>query len=372
MRIGQSVLSANFNNTMANCVLSIMQKKILMLLFLVIFLVGCNGIKIIKNDPTNPNKYTVTGTGGVSVEFLQKAPPPVVYAENNFPVAVKLVNTGGSDIAFNEKTNKGAGVLALSVEPDYNCVISYDNLQQPYRAEIDQKTNCPTPDTLLWVTHPTFSLLGRSRTMPKGEEKVIYFDVFAKKLDTQSESRSSTVIATACYPYQTMLTSTVCVDTDPLGIRHKNKVCSVQNIDGNAGQGAPVAIPLIEPRIVPKGSDILEPHFVIHVENRGMGQVVNAERVEQLCKGEGFNYRDEVLNRFTVIATLGTEQLMCENEGKLRLYEKKDSIRCWLDMDKIFDKLTINKDPYTTQLSVILTYGYTQSASATYKIERPQ
>jgi len=149
---------------------------------------------------------------------------------------------------------------------------------------------------------------GKSIFSPNGDQELITINARTKRIGTQSETQPSTILATACYPYKTIFGSSVCIDTDIYGTRRGQKVCSIKDLKFSEGQGAPVAITKIETRMLPQDNNLVKPHFLIHIENKGNGEVVEL-KVEQACTSERLDYRS--FNTIIIKASLSGKPLDC-------------------------------------------------------------
>ena len=380
-----------------------------LILVFIVFLAGCSNIPGIQFGSNKNEKPDINvGFDGLKMEFFPNAPPPNVFQQTNFPVGIKIKNSGAYDIGYDKNGNENnlMAILVLGVERDYNCVSDFDdtnNAKAVGNKNIDntnkdnQKINCPMSQKPS-EEKVDIRMLGKSETNPKGTEENLLYTVETKALDPQSEQHSSSLYATLCYPYQTRFITTTCVDTDVLGARYKRKVCSSKDYDFANGQGAPVAVTRVESRMLQKddsNNKIIIPNFIIYVENKGGGQVIRnsankMENIEKFCSGARLDPTDKDFNTISVKVYLSSEskenQLDCEpkapdndnqkddsinsikKQGYVRLVDKKDLIRCSLPPEtKRIDK---SIEPYTTPLIVVMEYGYTTSISKDYLVQR--
>ena len=288
------------------------------------------------------------GFSGLRMEFLTNAPPENVFEDGRFPISLKIKNAGASDIVD--------GVLVFGSEIAYvNASIESEERQE-------------------------FSINGKSIFSPVGDEDFITVSALAKQVGPQSETHPSTIFATACYPYKTILGTSVCIDTDIIGEKRGQKACSIRDLVFGEGQGAPVAITKVETRMLPQEGEKVKAHFIIRIENVGNGQVVNLSNFDKACTSEGLNYKD-FFNRIVVSASLSGKPLECNGEKiddthvivKLRggkgstLEKKEDLIRC---STKDADDIDTSFDAYVAPLSIELDYGYTFSISKDIIIEK--
>ncbi len=299
------------------------------------------------------------GFSGLIMEFLKNTPPQKVFEGDIVPVLIKVRNNGAYSIPENNKA-----ILSLGFEKDYTKSVK---LMQGGRVQaLDNLYNTAA-----------FNLEGKSPINPNGEEEVISYNLEAGKIDPQSEAHTSTVVATLCYPYETVLSSTVCIDTDINDLRPAKKVCSNKDLIFSNGQGAPVAVTKLEINMLPaisekNAADKIKPQFLIYVENKGQGTVIKNEAVKDFCTKSDTSH--ENLNIVYVDVELSGKKLKCQLEtkkdsselGHIKLKDKKDIIRC--AFEEGIDK---NQDAYLSPLKITLRYGYAQSISANYFIQKP-
>jgi len=235
-----------------------MNKKIVFILIIVslLLIAGCTGGSKDKRPITDFDIRK--GTDGLDMKFTENTPPKSVFEDSIFPIAINLKNKGAFDIDDEEGGFDGKnGTLVFGFERDY-----IDMAEK----EKDDEGN---------IKKITFDIKGKSIFNPAGDEEFITINAQAKEIGEQSETRPSTILATVCYPYKTILGTSICVDTDIYGIGKGEKACSIKDLRFSEGQGAPVTITKIETRMLPQDENKVKPHFLIHVENRGKGEVIN-------------------------------------------------------------------------------------------------
>ena len=351
-----------------------MKKQILLFLIVFsVFLLGCSGGgfsnpfgSASSAKPAEINFYT--GTQGVIAEFSKNAPPQSSMQDSSFPILIRVRNLGAYDVK--------KGIISLGMEKDYAKILTAD--PNP-RLGIFNKNENAIP----------FELDGKSQTNKKGDEVYVSLNAQTGKLDPQSETHQSTVTATLCYPYQTTASATICIDSDPAGIRPGNKVCKVQDISFSSGQGAPIAVTKIESQMVPREDNKINPQFLIYVENRGGGDAVNPDSYENACSSSApaalssGNANKNIWNSAFIevynSAGQGENQLICcpninseckentvDKRGFLKFKDKKDFVRCTFSEGK--DR---NIDAYTSPLKIVVKYGYVQSIAANFEIKKP-
>jgi hypothetical protein len=326
-----------------------MNNNMLLIVLLLLFVSACSA------QTTKPIPDVRSGTQGLEVEFLKNAPPALVFEESNFPAILRVKNLGAFSI------EKEPAILSLGVERDYTKKIA---------VEVGGRVTSETPHEAM------FTLPGKTLINPKGDEEVISFTLTPSKIDPQSETHPTTLIATVCYPYQTELITSVCIDPDPNNVRPVKKSCTVQDSTFPQGQGAPVSITLVQPQIIPSDAAV-KPQFLITIENKGKGEVIKPGLYTNICRGSPSGVDAKELNRIGVKAWLSTQELACSlredstapsTEGFARLQSQKQVIRC--SYPENAELLPKSSDTYTTQLRIVLDYGYVESKPAEYAIKK--
>jgi hypothetical protein len=297
------------------------------------------------------------GREGLVMDFTENAPPESVFEGSKespsvFPIAVELQNKGASDIEN--------GLLVFGFEKTY---VDFDE---------DSKQRLIEEDLMDNEGKLKLEIEGKSVFNPNGDEEFITINARAKKIGAQSETHPSTILATACYPYKTVFGSSVCIDTDIYGIRKGEKACDIEDLQFGNGQGAPVAITKVETRMLPDvDENKVKPHFIIHVENKGKGEVINPnlDIVRKACTSESLIYED--FNTLKIIASLSGANLKCkvgEDDSEpaiIRLKDREDLVRCTLEED-----IERDRDAYVAPLKIELEYGYTFTISKNIIIEK--
>ena len=327
----------------------------------ILFLLAIGGCDSSKKKSSLTDADIRVGTDGLEMKFLQNAPPLNIFEGGSFPISLKIKNAGASNIGDNPATTdvvEQSGIVVLGFEKAYVDII--------------------TPKMEV-------KIVGKSIFNQKGDEDVKSVNAWAKKIGGQSETHPSTILATACYPYKTILDASVCIDTDVTGQRRGQKSCTIKELDFGDGQGAPLVITKIETMMLPQQDETkIKPHFIIHVKNSGNGQVIRREATEEgkpvnilekVCSSEPLSYmKEKDFNTFNVKAMLSGVELDCnpdENIGpgvtEARLREKEDMIRCTYDKD---GGIGIESDAYTAPLKIELDYGYTFTISKDIIIEK--
>ena len=341
-------------------VMYLLHKKIIFPIFLIfaVIVIGCT------SSPSSKTKEVdvFVGTDGLTAEFAKTAPPPKVFEDSNFPILLRIRNKGAYSI---KDSNKAA--LSLGIEKDYI---------KDLKVEEQGRVVSTRFDNLAY-----FFVDGKTTINPQGDEVITSLSAKTSKLDPQSELKESTITATLCYPYNTILSTTVCIDTDVAGINPGKKVCSAKDLVFNSGQGAPIAVTKIEPQMIPVENEI-KPQFLIFVENKGKGNPVNLVGYDSACYKSDYN--KDSWNVATIkVYKAGKEseaesQLVCtpslknsagaidETIGLLRFTDNKIFVRCTFK-----NGIPKSSEAFLSPLKVVIDYGYVQSIAANFLIEKP-
>ena len=320
-----------------------------MIVGIILFLAGCGGRRSDEHTITDPTKI-YTGTQGLMINFLENTPPASVYENEMFPVGISLKNSGASDIKD--------GYIAITLDKDYMWLdmSSLSSTQRRIRFKDEE--------------HIRFSMEGKSVENPMGSEDRLTFLLNAQQLEKMSEYHDSPVIITACYDYQTKLSQTVCIDSDLYNLKVKEKSCEVQDYSLD-GQGAPIAITLIESEMSPSSKGIV-PQFTIHVENKNYGQAIDSDNIKDACYASSLDYQkwNLIKAKATLFGGGGEIDLDCDISGdsttaNVYLRDNQAKFRCSMKQ-----ALRDDAGTFSTVLSVTLTYGYTETIGQEVRINK--
>lgn len=296
------------------------------LILLLVIATGCGSFGRGRDEPAVSAAFAATGTEGLVMQFLQDQPPMKVYTQSPLTFLVEVRNKG--------------------TYPVSNAIF--------YLTGFDPGLLRGLP-----VSYPlTSPLEGKSQFNPEGGYTTIEFSTSTVNLPASMPNYKPTFMLTACYPYQTIATPLVCVDSNPLD-QTSDKACRVQNVYSTGSQGAPLMVQSIESEARPKGM-----FFRIHVANTA-GATEQASGTPfslsslGACPG-GLQYSE--LNNIQYEVFLSGQPLECEPRGNIRLVNEKGTIFCkYMNMQQI--------PAYQTPLEVRLIYGYKSSISKVVEIE---
>ncbi|RMF55276.1 hypothetical protein D6745_02560 [Candidatus Woesearchaeota archaeon] len=295
-------------------------KKIMfavILIFAVMILSSC-GIRQKTGKEIDFLDLNVGGQGLV-MKLLKNAPPPEVWEDTNFKVAMEVRNLGVTDV--NDAT------IAVS-----SCkAVSFSDLAGTHHA----------------ATINNIEIKGVSRFQPGGGFWIGDLTLHADKRDDECLIQTE-----LCYTYETNADPDVCVDPDPYNIK-ENKVCKAENIDLKE-QGAPVVVSRVEPSAIVSDNK-MNVQYKIFVKNVGDGQITkNTAVLWDICGSDKFTYDD--LEVVKVTAQLHDVDLKCgadSNEGEIIMTDKNE-----LNYVVCTGELETPNSEYVTPLNINLKYGY--------------
>ena len=328
-------------------------KKIIIILLGILLIFSLTSCAPSRRQPVVVDFHE--GTDGLELKFLERSPPDEVYEGDIFPLTVEMHNKGAEDI-----TN---GALLFSVERQYV------HIPHEYTEGLAQ-----------------FSLMGRSTYDPVGGIDRKSVQLTAGTLDPQSETHTTIVSVTACYPYKTAATAQVCVDTDIFGQREEEKVCkpvmlkmgtvTKEGQELPKGQGAPIAVTKIEQKMLqhPDNPEMVRPQYLIYVRNMGDGLPVASNVYQNACRATGISKQSWNVVGARVYLSDRSMQLNCRPKldpnsadlrGHIKLEKKEDFVQCTYDPGILKTQGT-----YTAPLMIDLDYGYTLTISKNVMIRK--
>lgn len=260
-----------------------------------------------------------TGSEAIRMNFMGNLPPNYIYGGDRFDIYVEIKNVGAAPVS---------GELYLS---------GYDE------------------GILTGISRSTgFSIMEhKTRYNPEGGYTVLNQQGLAV-MPPGVPRHPTTVVATACYNYETLASPTVCIDPNPNKVR-TSRTCSPGSIVGlGSSQGGPVAV-----SSVVQESRLGVVTFRIYLTNVGGGKVLDASKTHY-CMSPYLSFADEDIV-YVESVSLGTgAHLSCnpaQGDG-IRLQNGRTGfLICTGSVDENV------MDPYTTTLNIKLHYGYMQSIS---------
>lgn len=292
-----------------------------------------------RNDPFVTNYFT--GSEGLEIQFIGESPPNELYENSEFPVALFVSNDGAFSLEDMYK-----GVISYTYDPFYL------TLKPGFAQEGDREIHLP----------------GKSYLYPEGGFDTAILPTFkVNPILGQRENPETDLFVNVCYPYKTILTDEICIDTSSVLQDQREKVCRSE-IKSYSNQGAPVAITEIRPEFQISGINI-KPIFLIKIRNVGAGSVmapVSESDIPRACEVQKEAEQKRNWNKVNIVASLSGEPLTCTPET-IQLFDERGVTRCQLESGGFATSLT-----YFTNLMVELDYVYSSSISKTISIVRSE
>ncbi|MBI4451478.1 hypothetical protein HY642_05875 [Candidatus Woesearchaeota archaeon] len=274
-----------------------------------------------------------TGTQGLVITFEPQQPPSQLYDDQEFNAVVRVENKGAFGVG-----SAGDRVYLSGFAQNIITGIPTNGIQLP---KIGGKTQYSQ---------------GRGETD---------FVTFKGALRHVTDPYPPTILATACYGYETIATGTMCIDPDPYSVTSKQKVCTPGSATGlGGGQGGPVAVTAIEQEPA-RGRTRIK----ITISNAGNGEVFKAGGgYLSKCspfhpEGLGFDEKDFVQLVDVRVGPTDSIRATCKptDQGSVRLIDGRTTVYC--------DYTNIRgSSAFTTPLSVTLRYGYRTAVFRTVNI----
>lgn len=295
-----------------------MKKAILIsILVMTLFLAGCD--EEITTLPTIAP--FIGGTEGVTIEFLDNAPPTEVFdgGDNEFSVTVKLENKGEFYVP-----NDKIFVEITGVQPQEFDRVAGDMIESPEEDLIDVRKEGST----VIDSPPVF----------------VEFQGFNHKDFLPSSALTFPIRAEVCFMYGTTANALLCIRKNPLN-PEIGGICEINEDKPVYNSGAPVQVTSFQESARAKN----KVGFIFTVEHQGIGKVFE--------QGENC---DETTTRFNdkvhVKVHTGMNGLTCsglaggDTEGDVVLYGGSKPISCTQEIDSPGD--------YTVPVTVEITYDY--------------
>lgn len=287
---------------------------------------------------TDSTRAPVGGHLGIDIFFEQGYPPEKIYESHEFPVEIRLRNTGGHTIP--------GGALELYLTGyDPNMI---NGLVR------NKKVGDPLEKASNEYAYETYVSMGEGR-INKG-----IFDDYLTEINPVLQ-------ITACYPYKTYASAEVCINPDIYDTPDRKQECisGVRQITNTPGPVAVSAVTLIP---LSMQDNLLEVRFDITVTNRGPGTVWLADDNKYLYECGHFTSTPQGLrdirNRVKITkVSINEDELDCFDERGAQVIELIGSSKRFTCKGRVRANAA-----YTTLLTMEFDYGYAVSRSKTVKI----
>lgn len=297
------------------------------LLALMVLISGCGGGLAAKKEPTPGYR---TGSQGLVINFVPNFPRLTMYdTESYFDVLIDVKNKGSYGVGYG-----GDSIYISGFDPTIITGVSTAGKQIP-----------PLTGITMYDSEGGFDNI---------EFKGEIYPLKMKNIDRYP----ATILATACYGYQTSASKNVCVDPDPFSISSERKVCTAATVPFGS-QGAPISVTAVEVEPTPSIT-----RFKIKISNVGGGTVFMPGG-DYLMKcspynSEGLLYSEIDKVRISSVEVAGRSITpTCkpvDNEGNARLVNGQGTVFCELG--------GLGSGPaYSTPMTVTLDYGYRTTAT---------
>lgn len=332
-----------------------------LLIGIVIFLSGCTKK---EKDETD----FVRGPDGLVMNFIANAPQDkyvISDVDEPISIAIDVWNKGthprNYDVSGDADTDLFKALGRISISGFDKGIIGMENAKD-YKDFKESGVYLPPASPL----------------NPRGGLYTAEFNGNIKANKVIVDKYESTILVTACYPYSTIATPTVCIDPQPFEARQE-KVCNIGS-QTLKPQGAPIAITKIDQE-ASRGKI----RFKITIENVGKGDVIWENDVDKLsslmdkCSPAGGTASgildrkdfdkvrlDEV--KIGEVDLLKTGKCTPFAEGTtniIRLFEGSGFVVCTLD--------GLDKGPesaYTTPIAIKASYAYRSTISKPISIRK--
>ena len=308
-----------------------MQKSVIILTVLVLItLVSCAP----GGREEGPIDYRY-GTQGLRISFEPNLPPYRLFDTEPFHAVVAVENMGTFTVG-----GPGDKIYLSGFDPTIITGIS------TYGAQIPK-------------------LEGRGPYTPVGDIDFTEFKGTIRALaQKRIENYPAILLATACYGYETIASAQVCIDPNPFAPGARESVCIPQNVALGGGQGAPVAVTLVEVDPSPGKT-----RFRITIQNAGAGEVFK-QGVQYLDKCSpytpplAFDEIDYVQIADVQISGISIRPSCkpLDETSHLRLTGGQGTIFCEFTQIR-------GQTAYTTPITIILRYGYRTSVATNTEIQ---
>lgn len=264
-----------------------------------------------------------SGTEGIVMSFVPNLPPPEVYEGEPLQVMVQVENKGTYSV------DRNSGKIHLS---------GYD----PSFLSIGG------PDGVGWGYLPR--LEGRGPFLPQGGIDTLTFESPAVSglSGANIDKYEPTILATACYKYQTLATAQVCLDPKPFAPTSQDKVCTPSTVSLGS-QGAPVAVTRVEVEPAPDKT-----RFRIYLANVGGGDLFKEGSLpacDPRSQGLRFDELDYVkVNSVTLSGRDLTDCKPLDGQQMIRLINGQATLFCSATVQQ--------QGAYLAPLNIELEYGY--------------
>jgi len=301
-----------------------------------IFMLGMMALLVLGIEGCPQTQTTATvSTQGISMSFVDNAPPASVSVNQEFPIYVDILNKGGSYI------NPGAAMFYLSG-------IGY-NLQNVAKSVKNTQ------------------LLSKESAFPER----LYFAKAAKWTTALENTFPLYLILTSCYNYGTVAQVDVCVSN-----KNSTNLCSIsgEKLKSGANSAAPLQITSVSESL--DGNKL---QVAILVENKGVSEITashvylaDADCDKLLQAGDNLEELQKE-NKVKVTVKTGAEPgWACRLQSASAPFSQINGLEGVITLEPvgkiICEKTVKNEETHVMPLTVSLLYRYVDSVTKTIRI----
>ncbi|MBC8444060.1 hypothetical protein H8D83_00590 [Candidatus Woesearchaeota archaeon] len=313
-----------------------MEIKYLGMLFLatlIVFTAGCNQ----ETGPGRADPF-IGGTTGLTIEFIEGAPPKEVYDGGVFPftAVLKIENIGETDVVSGDASVKVSGIYAS----DFGTTTT-DLIQSTTEDLLGSQKNAEGGITEGGIIHLTFPSTG----------DFSYGDYLSGNMNFP-------FLAKLCYKYATKADTKICIKENPLS---DNKgVCEIKETKTVFNSGAPVQIANFKETA--RANDKIA--FTFDVWHKGTGKLFEKYTT---CE-------DTLTNKDKVYVSIdtGMDGLECTGltegtatSGYITLYDGKRAITCT-------QNVAGSSGDFEKVIEITLDYDYEQEISTNVLVKHAE
>lgn len=302
-----------------------MNKKMLILFLVLIFLYAC------EDTSENTNKETpfIGGQNGLSVQFMDDAPPTEVFDRGQFPfnIEVKLLNNGEADVKKEDVKVTISGLNPRDFGKTEDFFIKRGINEDVFAMYKDFEGNLIKPTDVI-VVFPNLNFK-----------------------DTLTGNFKTKVRADVCYTYKTEAISTGCIKPNPVR-ETTGDICMVKEQKTIYNSAAPIQIESFEE--LPSGTDKVR--YIFKIKHVGTGKVYAPK---SKCP-ESREYFNRIYFKLWFPGESGSIDFTCAGleggegkEGYVILRDGEATIRC--------TQIQASNIVFEQRMQVRLDYDYMQS-----------
>jgi len=319
-------------------------KNILYLSFVLLLILASGFQCTPKNSSSSSSgkSYTVSGTDGLTLAFVAQNPQDrfsIGDLEEPISIIFELRNKGSWPQTDGENILSQGKIYVSGF--DDNIIV------------MNEKSKILNRDVLR----------GASQFSPEGGFDMPEFKGAIRAGNLVIDKYEPIILGTACFPYATKASPSICVDPHPFDTTRK-KVCQVGAISLTS-QGAPIAVTKVE-----QESSSSKTQFKITIKNVGGGDILRLSKLDACDPYGGTELKRSDFDKVELSrVSVGTTDLRCGpfiEANEIRLFNNEGFIICTMEASEYQGA----NSAYQTPLNIELRYGYRKTVSKPIKISK--